>query len=399
MERVYQKSQIINNLIIDIKNGNKGALDHFYTYINTHNMPLVEKYENSDTESVVTIIYREKKKINNVVLIPPVGMRKLSSCVLEKIFDTDLWYISYKVDNDIAFTYHFSVNDPLDNDWERRFRNAEHDTLNKLFIKNIDNITGRELKASYVQMKDARKKVYINEYKNVPKGIIYEENIYSNILNENRKFYVYIPHSRKNEKFILFNDGYKYLKILHADNVLDNLMYRKEIKDCAAVFVESTKDRDKNLKCSDEFNDFLCSELLPYVKDKYDIYMNPYDNIISGYSLSALAASYTAVKNPDVFKNVISMSGSYWYKKDDFKEKKLYMISEYEKYKKNDINFYINVGKVEPKVSMIDTSKAFAEYLKSRGFKVKFDYFQSGHDYLYWGETISDALMFLCPNK
>lgn len=158
MERVYQKSQIINNLIIDIKNGNKGALDHFYTYINTHNMPLVEKYENSDTESVVTIIYREKKKINNVVLIPPVGMRKLSSCVLEKIFDTDLWYISYKVDNDIAFTYHFSVNDPLDNDWERRFRNAEHDTLNKLFIKNIDNITGRELKASYVQMKDARKK-------------------------------------------------------------------------------------------------------------------------------------------------------------------------------------------------------------------------------------------------
>lgn len=127
--------------------------------------------------------------------------------------------------------------------------------------------------------------------------------------------------------------------------------------------------------------------------------MNPYDNIISGYSLSALAASYTAVKNPDVFKNVISMSGSYWYKKDDFKEKKLYMISEYEKYKKNDINFYINVGKVEPKVSMIDTSKAFAEYLKSRGFKVKFDYFQSGHDYLYWGETISDALMFLCPNK
>ena len=46
-------------------------------------------------------------------------MRKLENCIMDKLENTDLWYISYKVKKDIKFTYQFSPNDPLNNDWER----------------------------------------------------------------------------------------------------------------------------------------------------------------------------------------------------------------------------------------------------------------------------------------
>ena len=44
---------------------------------------------------------------------------------------------------------------------------------------------------------------------------------------------------------------------------------------------------------------------------------------------------------------------------------------------------------------MKDTNKAFKDNLINHGYKVKFEEFGSGHDHLYWGETLANGLIYL----
>jgi len=408
MERVSLKNSKIIELENRLNNGDKGALEEFWLFIKKNGAPLIEHIEGNEYESLVTIIYREKKKLENVVLIPPVGMRKLENCILEKIDNSDLWYISYKVENDICFNYQFVPNDPLNNDWNRRWNNVEGDEFNQIGLDYIDNISKRKRKIPFVVMKNSDKRKYIFKDSNSLEGVLENHIIKSKVLNEKRKITVYVPntYNKKGKPYgmILFNDGFEYLNILGITNVLDNLITSNKIPPVIGVFVESSKERSEHLKCNDNFLKFISDEVVKFVKENYNVSSNQSENVIAGYSLGGLFASYVGLKHSDIFGNVLSQSGSYWYKRDDYKtlekqQNKLWISSEFEKVKHLPLKFYINVGKIEPKVSMIDTNIQFKDDLIHMGYDVKFQYFKSGHDYWYWGETIANGLIFLIGKK
>ncbi|MDO5518819.1 MAG: alpha/beta hydrolase-fold protein [Clostridium sp.] len=408
MERVNLKNRKIIELENRLNDGGEKVLDEFWKYIKSTGNPLIEEIEGNSDESLVTIVYREKKKVDNVVLIPPVGMRKLENCVLDKVENTDLWYISYKVKNDICFNYQFVPNDPLNNDWNRRWNNVEGDEFNKVGLDYIDNITGRKRKIPFVVMKNADKRKYILKDLNSSEGKLERHIIYSEILNEDRNVTVYLPHNYENDGkqygMVLLNDGFEYLNILNATNVFDNLISRSEIPPVIGVFVESTKDRADDLKCNDDYLKFICDEVVDFIKSKYNVSDDQSKSVIVGYSLGGLFASYAGLRHSEIFGNVLSQSGSYWYKRDDYKSteeesNKIWMSSEFEKNERLPLKFYINVGKIEPKVSMIDTNVQFKNDLIDMGYDVQFEYFCSGHDYWYWGETLKNGLGYLIGNK
>lgn len=400
MKRIYIKDSRIADLEEKIKNHDKNALKLFWDSVEKNGSPLVEDINEDNENKLVTIIYREEKPLDNVVLIPPVGMRKLENCILEKLENTNLWYISYVVRKDISFTYQFSVNDPLDNDWNRRWRNVKGDEFNKNKLTYIDKISGNKRLVPYVALEDALPRVYINKNRMYKRGILHEHSIYSRRLNEERKFSVYTPYGydEKSKPYgvLVLNDGFEYINLLNGLNVLDNLMGKFRIPKIVTVFIESTKDRAKNLQCSDDFTCFIGEELIPYVKENYNISEDPAKNIIGGYSLGGLAASYTGLRYPHIFGNVLSQSGSYWYKSEGYDNNDvLWINNEFNKKGRLPLKFYINVGAIEPEVSMKNTNKSFSDYLISQGYDVYFEEFGSGHDYLYWGETLADGLIHL----
>ena len=139
MERLYIKDKRIEELEKELENKNNDVLIEFWNNIKKSGTPLIEDIDGEEEYSLVTLIYREKKELENVVFIPPVGMRKLENCKMDKIPNSDLWYIAYKVKKDIRFSYQFSPNDPLNNDWERRWKNVQDDEFNK----NKLNFTGK----------------------------------------------------------------------------------------------------------------------------------------------------------------------------------------------------------------------------------------------------------------
>lgn len=400
MERTKIKNRKIIDLENMIKKGEKNALDKFWNDIELNGAPLIESIPENNEDCLVTIIYREKEKLKNVVLIPPVGMRKLENCILDKVEETDLWYISYIVKKDVSFTYSFSINDPLDNDWERRWRNVEGDIYNKNSLVYINKETGKKRLVPYVALENAVPRVYIKKNDNMKSGKLSEHKILSNILNEERKFSVYTPYNYDNESIpygmLVLNDGFEYINLLNGLNVIDNLIGSGKIPPIVTIFIESTKDRAKNLQCSDEFADFIANEIIPYIKGKYNVSDDRTKNIIGGYSLGGLQASYTALKHSEVFGNVLSQSGSYWYKREEYKNNDILWINnEFNKKGNLSLKFYINVGSIEPEASMKNTNKEFRDYLISKGYEVKFEEFGSGHDHIYWGETLGNGLIYL----
>lgn len=404
MERTLERSSIISNLEDKIQKGNYTALQKIWNDIENKGTPLIEEIEENSENSLVTFIYRAEGEVENVVFIPPVGMDKLQENKMERLLETDLWYISYKMRNDIHFSYYFSPNDPLDDDWEKRGDRIVHDRYNKnrIIFKGEDG--KKDNIRSHVTMPKAEEYFWPRENKDVSKGSMHEHQLKSENLEKERKVRVYTPYGYSEEKeaykFIVLTDGDEYINVLLAANVFDNLIAANKIPPIVAIFIDSTEKRSEELKCNDKFGDVIVKDLLSLIKANYNISNKPEDAIIGGLSLGGLTAAYLGLKHSEVFENVISQSGSFWYKPESYEgNDDCWLGTQFEAIDKLPLRFYLNIGVLEHKERMIGTNVKLRDTLIEKGYKVDFETFKSGHDYLSWGETLAHGLISLIGNR
>ena len=83
------------------------------------------------------------------------------------------------------------------------------------------------------------------------------------------------------------------------DVTLDNLLAAGKIPPLVVVGVKniSSKTRQRDLNCSDEFATFLANELVPWVRKTYRVYDDPAHTIVSGCSLGGKMAAYCGLKH------------------------------------------------------------------------------------------------------
>ncbi|MDF2674936.1 MAG: hypothetical protein K0R09_3204, partial [Clostridiales bacterium] len=164
----------------------------------------------------------------------------------------------------------------------------------------------------------------------------------------------------------------------------DNLIAEEKIPPIVTIFIDSSKAREEELSCNDTFGDFIVKDLLPWVRVNYSISNKADESIIGGISMGGLTAAYLGLKHSEVFGNVLSQSGSYWYKPEDYEgfEPDCWLSTQFKSIDKLPLKFYINVGVLEHKEDMIGTNIKLRDVLKSKGYKVDYEEFKSGHDYL-----------------
>jgi enterochelin esterase-like enzyme len=130
----------------------------------------------------------------------------------------------------------------------------------------------------------------------------------------------------------VFNDGQAYLNMegdLRAPNVLDNLIYRREIPVMIAAFINPGRtpeqpeptpqnwgDRTTNRpteynSLDDRYARVIVDELMPVLYRDYTISKDPERHGIGGASSGAIAAFTVAWERPDHFRKVLSMIGSF----------------------------------------------------------------------------------------
>ena len=148
-----------------------------------------------------------------------------------------------------------------------------------------------------------------------------------------RQYWIYIPadyNPKQPPNLLVFQDGQRATNpngSLRIPVVLDNLIHKKEIPSTLGIFITPgnlSEHYPDNLGMSnpnhraeeyDALNDnyarLLTEELLPEVSKHYVFTQDPQKRIIGGTSSGAICAWTVAWHNPDAFRNVISLIGSY----------------------------------------------------------------------------------------
>lgn len=392
----------MNELRVKLSNNRFDAVDDFWKTVEKEGAPLIEKIEEDPSNIIITFLYRGKEGevIENVLIYGGIPGFRYSENLMERMFNTDIWFKSYKIRNDVKFKYNFSLNYKFDNNYKDIKRNSIIDPLNlnkMVFTKDDEDPESEETISSIIKLEETKPDRWTTSNENSNKGSVKLNRFQSEILRCTRRIWVYTPYGYTEEQsaynLLVLTDGFEYLNYLSVQVVLDNLIAEKKILPIVCILIESSKNRYEELTCNDSFSKFISEELIPWAYEKYNITKKPQETIIGGVSLGGLAATYIAFKNPAIFGNVISQSGSYWYNSE-------WLTKQFESTEKLPIEFYLNAGILEDhpyddEPIMMEVINNMRDVLLSKGYNVKYENFQSGHDYLCWGETLATALIML----
>lgn len=306
---------------------------------------MIENIKGDDNNALVTFLYRGKD-INNVMIYGGVPGFRYNENIMENIENTDVRFRTYKVRNGVKFKYNFSLNYEFNDDYKKIKKNSVIDILNPnqfVFPKDEESSESEELISSLVMMPKVKTELWTEFREYTRKGEVKLYRLNSDILGGGRRIWTYVPYGYKEIKepckLLILSDGFEYLSI-SAATVLDNLINDKKISNVICVLIESTKNRYEELTCSDKYSDFIAKELIPWIYENYNVSKSPKDTIIGGVSLGGLAATYMAYKNPSIFGNVLSQSGSYWYDEQ-------WLTNKFKESERLPIKFYLNAGVLE----------------------------------------------------
>ena len=148
-------------------------------------------------------------------------------------------------------------------------------------------------------------------------------------------YWVYVPAQYDPSTpacLMIFNDGQAFMFAdgdVRAQNVFDNLIYRREIPVMIGVFINPGRrpdqpeptpsnwgDRDTNRPTEyntldDKYARVIVDELLPALAKDYNIAKDPERRGIGGASSGAIAAFTVAWERPAEFRKVLSIVGSF----------------------------------------------------------------------------------------
>jgi enterochelin esterase-like enzyme len=148
-------------------------------------------------------------------------------------------------------------------------------------------------------------------------------------------YWIYVPAQYDPavpSSLMIYNDGHAFMNAdgdVRAQNVMDNLIFRRELPVMIAVFINPGRSPDQPEPNANEWGDnttnrrteynslddkyarVIVDELLPVLYKQYNISKDPERHGIGGSSSGAIAAFTVAWQRPNEFHKVLSNVGSF----------------------------------------------------------------------------------------
>ena len=400
-------------LASQIEKGDENAVPEFWREIEKNGAPLVEPAAEEQDFYLITFLYHGSEETENVVLFIDRGLwGDITSNQLYRLGTTDIWFRTYRFRKDARFTYSLSVNDPLTplqeisdaESWIKRSSSWITDPLNPKKFPFYP----RSL--SVVELPGAPSQPWITPKKGVPEGKVVSHKFKSNLLDNERTLWIYTPYGYDNSEtkygiLILF-DGSSYITWVPTSTILDNLIAEDLIPPMIAVFVNHPTQalRNQELSCSEAFTQFLVEELVPWIRNTHRVSENPALTIIGGSSNGGLGATYAAFRHPEIFGNVLSQSGAFMYNPPEENEPE-WLIRQIKASPLLPIHFHLDCGLMEISraetntPSILESNRHLRDVLLEKGYKVHYQEFNGGHEYINWRGQIADGLLALLGSR
>jgi enterochelin esterase-like enzyme len=376
--------------------------------------PLVDRVEDDRRYVLVTFVWRGSADTRNIAVIGT--FLKAPIVAMTRIGDSDVWHLTTKVPAGARFAYWLAENTPMVSEGPQvgaMLAALQADPLNPHRTCAPD----APLKGckSNVELPGAPPQPWIVRSPSTPAGRLDRYSLKSERLNNDRSVSVYTPAGYRsggepNALLIVF-DRSAYLSEIPTPTILDNLIAASRIPSTVAVFVDNPDQstRTKELTPNPDFPEFLVSELLPWVRARYDVTTDPRQTVVAGSSFGGLAATYVAFRHPEAFGNVLCQSGDFSWAPDhihlmgrlaDATTETGWLAKEFIRSPKLPIRFHMDAGTFEADQAgtggnVLETSRHMRDVLLAKGYEVHYEQFVGGHDYLSWRETLADGLIEL----
>jgi len=103
---------------------------------------------------------------------------------------------------------------------------------------------------------------------------------------------------------------------------------------------------------------------------------------------------FAAIKHPAVFGNVLSLSGSFWWKPQADAQGE-WLTGLAKNTPKLALRFYLEVGLMESFPIQIETNRRMYQALIAKSYPTGYAEFDGGHSFLTWSEGMVRGLTYL----
>ena len=176
-------------------------------------------------------------------------------------------------------------------------------------------------------------------------------------------------------------DGADYVGSMSLPRILDSLTAAHKIPPMVAVMIDDSSGavRLRDLANQPDFVTFLSSELMPWVRQHYNITRDPHQTIITGSSAGGLAAAYAALLHPELFGKVLSQSGAFWrgYASSNTPPYE-WLTQQYASQPRRDVRFFVDVGSRETSHAVgtgpvfIEAVRRLRDVLRTKGYPLTY---------------------------
>jgi enterochelin esterase family protein len=383
--------------------GGTNAEKDFWKAIEKRGAPIVEAAPGIDRSSLVTFVWRGDGQTRSVVIFDGVAGFDAKDR-MARLNGSDVWYKTYRVRDDARFAYSLSPNDSLqpfdevkgDDAMRSRLAMLRVDPLNPRRCPTTFAAYGAE--SSYVELRDAPPLVWDSPARGIHRGKVSVAAIHSDFLKSEKKLWVYTP-----ARFRRGRDRYPLLVVFDGDRnamwvpkVLDVLIAQGRIPPMVAVMTDESVPsvRRSELPCSPQFADFLAKELVPWTRRNYNATLEPGRTVAVGSSFGGLASVFAGIEHPEVFGNVISLSGSFWWKPEGDNDGE-WLTRLVKTTPKEPLRFYLEVGLMEGYAAQIEPNHRMRDALMAKHYAVGYAEYDGGHSFLNWSGGMANGLEYL----
>ena len=344
------------------------AVDSFLVYARTRGIPFI-------TGDSANFIYRGN--VNSVSIAgdfngwnPNWNMINLSQ--------TNFWYYSRVFESDARLDYKFVTNG---SNWI-------------LDPENPKQVMGGFGPNSELAMPTYVQPWEINYRSNIPHGTVVNKTIFSVNVNTTYQLKIYLPPdydstSSKRYPTVYFQDGFEYISLGYAVNVIDNLLDSNKIEPVIAVFVRPNNRNDEYAGSKrNQYRLFFANELVPYIDSTFKTIKQADKRLVLGDSFGGNISAIISYNHPEVFGLCGLHSGAFW-------------PNNYEIYNQIINGPYKNIkwcsiwGSYEG--SLVTNMRNFRDFLLNNNYQLRWKERPEGHSWGLWRATIDDMLMFFFP--
>ncbi|SFM75939.1 enterochelin esterase [Pleomorphomonas diazotrophica] len=378
-----------------------GTTDAFWSHAGEVGTPLIERAE--DGKTLLTFVYRGARR--NVRLVgAPSGDHEW----LDRLDNSDIWFKSFRVPPETRFSYQLAPDVPElpGSARERRLAllaTAAADPLNA--APWPDDASDRFNAKSTVTLAAAPVQPGM-ENTAAPTGEFIRFRFASDRLGNTRNIAIYRPRhfdpTDPDALLLLVFDGRSYQREVPTPTILDALVAANRLPSTLAVFIDNPDQAARSRELPDNaiFADVLADDLMPEIRRRTGFSPPPGRTALAGSSYGGLASMTVALRRPEVFGNVLSLSGSYWWSPPGTPAAGANIVARrVATTSRRPVRVFLSAGLFEREHGgadgILETNRHLRDVLTARGYEVTAREYAGGHDYFVWRGALADGLLAL----